>query len=101
MNIYMTGEWAGDFLDGTMIALKKKQKAQKCVDYRTISITSYTANIVGRILNRRLEQPVLNWMEEVMEENWIGFRKGKQTVDAIEFIQIISERVVDINGEVY
>ena len=49
--IYETGEWPNDFLDVTMIPLKKKQSAKKCSDHRTISLISHVGKIVARILN--------------------------------------------------
>jgi hypothetical protein len=49
-SIYVTGEWPRDFIEVTMIALKKKPKATKCSDHRTISIISHAAKIVARIL---------------------------------------------------
>ena len=38
-----TGEWPQDFTEVTMTALKKKTKATKCTDYRTISLIAHTA----------------------------------------------------------
>ena len=35
--IYETGEWPKDFMEVTMIALKKKPQATKCNDRRTYS----------------------------------------------------------------
>jgi hypothetical protein len=32
-SIYVTGEWPRDFIEVTMIALKKKTKATKCSDH--------------------------------------------------------------------
>jgi hypothetical protein len=55
-NIYETGEWPKDFTDVTTIALKKKPKATKCSDHRTISLITQTAKIVVRILRRRIER---------------------------------------------
>jgi len=45
--IYNTGEWPQDFTEVTMIALKKKTKAAKCSDYRTISLIAHTAKIIA------------------------------------------------------
>jgi hypothetical protein len=45
-----------DFIEVTMIAIKKKPKATKCGDRRTISIISHAAKIVARILRRRIER---------------------------------------------
>ena len=56
--IYNTGEWPQDFTEIKMIALKKKTKATKCSDYRTISLISYTAKIIAKILRRRIEKKI-------------------------------------------
>ena len=50
--IYNTGEWPQDFTEVKMIALKKKTKATKCSDYRTISLIAHTAKIIAKILRR-------------------------------------------------
>jgi hypothetical protein len=41
-----------------MIAFKKKPKATKCSDHRTISIIAHAAKIVARILRRRIEMKI-------------------------------------------
>ena len=56
--IYNTGEWPQDFTEVTMIALKKKTKATKCSDYRTISLIAHTAKIIAKILRRRFEKKI-------------------------------------------
>ena len=65
------------------IALKKKTKATKCSDYRTISLIAHTA----KILRRRIEKKI----EDVLGEDQFGFRGGKGTRDAIGMIRIIAE----------
>ena len=62
-----------------MIALPKKNQAKKCSDHRTISLISHTGKIVARFLSKRLESKI----EEIIEEDQFGFRKGKGTRDAI------------------
>jgi hypothetical protein len=39
-----------------MVALKKKPKAIKCSNHRTISLFTHTAKVVGRILRRTAEK---------------------------------------------
>ena len=48
--IYNTGEWPEDFTEVTVIALKKKTKATKCSDCRTISLIAHIAKIIAKIL---------------------------------------------------
>jgi hypothetical protein len=90
--MYVTGEGPRDFIEVTMLALKKKPKATKCSDHRTISLIAHTAKIVARLLRRRFERKI----EDAHGEHQLGFRRGKGTGDAIEMLRIISERTLDI-----
>jgi Reverse transcriptase (RNA-dependent DNA polymerase). len=83
--IYMSGNWAKDFLDVTMIALTKKNQGKKGSNHRTISLISQTGKIVAHILSKRLESKI----EEVIEEDKFGFQKGEGTSDAIGLMRII------------
>jgi hypothetical protein len=85
--IYETGEWPKDFPEDTMIALKRKPQGTKCSDDCTISLIAHTANIVAKILRRRIEKKT----EDVLGDQF-GFRRGKGTRDAIGMLRIISKR---------
>jgi hypothetical protein len=52
-----------------------------------ISLIAHTAQIVVRILRRRIERKI----EAVCGENHFGFRRGKGTRDAILVLRITSE----------
>lgn len=73
-NIYVIGEWSQEILDVTLVALKKKQQAKKCEDYRTISLVSRRENLAARTLNKKLKQEI----EEKLVVDRIGFRKEKE-----------------------
>jgi hypothetical protein len=94
-SIHVTGERPRDFIEVTMIALKKKPKAMKCSNDCTISIIAHTAKIVVRILRRWIERKT----EDALGEDQFGFRRGKVTRDAIGMLRIISERTLDIDEE--
>jgi hypothetical protein len=94
-SIYVTGEWPRDFIEVTMIALKKKPKATKCSDHRIISLIAHTSNIVARILRRIIERKT----EDAFGEDQLGFRRWKESRDAIAMLRIISERTLDIDEE--
>ena len=55
-----------------------KPQATKCSDHRTIGLIAHTAKIVAKILRRRIEKKI----EDVLEEDQFGFRRGKGTWDA-------------------
>jgi len=56
--IYEPGEWPKDFMEVTMIALKKKPHATKCNNHRTISFIAHTAKTDKKILRRRIEKEI-------------------------------------------
>ena len=93
--IYNTGEWPQDFTEVTMIALKKKTKARKCRDYRTISLIAHTAKTIAKILRRRIEKEI----EDLLGDDQFGFRRGNRTRDAIGMMGIIAERTLEIDEE--
>jgi hypothetical protein len=45
-NVYEAGEWPRYFIEVTIIALKNKPNATKCIDHSTISLIAHTAKIV-------------------------------------------------------
>jgi hypothetical protein len=93
--IYENGEWPKDFIEVTVVALKKKTKATKCNDHRTISLIAHTAKIIANILKRRIERKI----EDTIGEDQFGFRRGKRTRDAIGMMRIIAERTLEIDEE--
>ena len=80
-----------------MTALKKKTQATKCSDHRTISLIAHTAKIIAKILRRRIERKI----EDVPGEDQFGFRRGKESRDAIGMKRIIAERPLEIDEELY
>ena len=80
-----------------VIPIPKKNSGKKCKEFRTISLISYNAKILLRILNRRLRSK----MEEKLEDEQFGFRKGRGTRDAIRLNRTIGERYIEKNKDVY
>jgi hypothetical protein len=74
--------------------LKKKTKATKCSDHRTISLIAHTAKIIGKILKRRIERKI----EDILGDQF-GFRRGKGTRDAIGMMRIRAERTLELDEE--
>jgi len=60
-----------------MITLKKKLNVTKYSDHNTctISVTTHTANLLARILQRRTERKI----EDVLGEDQFGFWRAKET----------------------
>jgi hypothetical protein len=86
-DIYETGEWTKDFTEVTVTKSKKKPGVTKGSIHLTISLIAHTAKIVASILRRRTERNV----EDFIEEEHFGFRRGNGTRDKIGMLKIISE----------
>ena len=95
--IYDTGEWPEDFLKTEMIPLPKKNLTKKCSEHRTISLICHAAKIILRVMNKRLWKT----MEENVEEEQFGFRRGMGTRDAIAVVRAIGERYIERGKELY
>jgi hypothetical protein len=61
-DICAIGEPTKDYFEVTMIALKKKPKATKCNDHRTVTSRVHTAKLVAKIL---LNKKFKTCMEEI------------------------------------
>jgi hypothetical protein len=48
-----------------MVALKKKPKARKCTDHRTINLIAHAANVVASVIKRRSEKKIEDVLGEV------------------------------------
>ena len=55
---YKQGEWPQDFLEAIIIPIEKKNGAQECVDFRSITLIPHVSKIVLRVLTQRLESIV-------------------------------------------
>ncbi|KAL1446126.1 hypothetical protein WDU94_014018 [Cyamophila willieti] len=95
--IYDTGIWPEDLLKTVLVPLPKKPNATQCKDFRTISFICHLTKAITRILIKRIESKV----EEHLGDDQFGFRKGKGTRDAMGCMRMISERMMDVNKDVY
>jgi hypothetical protein len=96
-DIYVKGRWPGNFTKSVLIPIPKKPNADECGDYRTISLIPHISKILLRILNKRIESKV----QEYISRSQFGFRKGLGTRDAIGVLRMMMERSIDFDYEVY
>jgi hypothetical protein len=92
-NTYETAEWPKDFIEVTMIALKKKSKATKCRDHCTVSLIAHTAKTVAKILLRKIERK----LEDILGEDQFGFRRGKGTRNENRMPRIMSVQTLEVD----
>ncbi|KAI5718650.1 hypothetical protein M8J77_024598 [Diaphorina citri] len=86
--MYDTGTIPADFTKCIIIPIPKKAKAQTCDQYRTLSLTSHASKILTRIILRRIEKNIDNFLTD----DQFGFRRGMGTREAIITLRQIIEK---------
>jgi len=95
--IYKEGIWPEDFTKAVLIPLPKKMNAMACEDHRTISLIPHATKIMLRILTKRLEGKIRDFISKTQ----FGFKKGCGTREAIGVMQMLCEKVLDHRKEVF
>ncbi|XP_030765770.1 uncharacterized protein LOC115889834 [Sitophilus oryzae] len=96
--IYETGmmiprEW----LQSTFVTIPKKHNAKKCEEHRTISLMSHTLKIFLKVIHRRIYRK----LEEDIADTQFGFRNGFSTREALFAYNVLMQRCLDVNQNVY
>jgi len=89
--IFNSGELPLDFTKCKIIPIPKKATANKCDQYRTISLLKHVSKILTIIMSRRMEYYKI---EAILSEDQFGFRKNMGTKEAILALRIIIEKII-------
>uniref|UniRef100_A0A8D8RMY9 Craniofacial development protein 2 n=1 Tax=Cacopsylla melanoneura TaxID=428564 RepID=A0A8D8RMY9_9HEMI len=88
---YENGTIPLDFIQSKTITLPKKGNATECKNYRTIALLSHASKILLNIIKNRLRDKV----EERLDDDQFGFRRGKGTREAILALRQILEKRIE------
>ena len=80
-----------------VITLPKKVKPQQCQNYRTISLISHTSKVMLKIILNRLKLQA----EKIIAEEQAGFRAGRSTTEQIFNLQILNEKYLQHQQDLY
>jgi len=95
--VYAGGEIPKEWLKSYFIALPKKTNAKECADFRTISLMSHVLKAYLKVILRR----IYTQCDEHISAEQFGFRKGLGTRDALFGLQVLVQRSLDMNKDVY
>lgn len=96
-DVYTTGEISKDFTESIIIHIPKKATADKCNEFRTISLMAHTAKILVKIICTRIESTV----EKELSDDQFGFRRNKGTREAILSLRILIEKQIEFNKDTF
>jgi len=95
--IYDTGIISSEWLKSVFITLPKKTSSRRCEDYRLISLMSHTLKIFLKVIQNRIK----NKCEAILQKTQFGFRSGLGTREAVFCLQVLLQRCLEHQKEVY
>jgi len=87
-----------DRVDQTGTGANPKVRGLTCNNYRNVSLIYHASRVLLHIILNRLRQ----YSERQLPEEQTGFRAGRGTRDALFIMQVIIEKLIDLeNKELY
>ena len=78
-----------------MTCIPETSTAQKCVEYRNLSLVSHASKILTRKIYHRIGKKIEN-----LQEDQFGVRRNRGIREAILSLQIIMEETLRLNEEI-
>ena len=95
--IYNSGYIPTDMKQSIFIPLLKKTKAQKCTEFRTISLMTHISKLLLKIVQQRIADKIDKEVSRLQS----GFRAEMGTREGIFNLRTICERTLEVNQDVY
>ena len=95
--IYETGTFPDDMVKSIFIPLPKKPKATSCGDYQLISLMPHITKIFLRVVLNRIKACINIEVDEAQ----FGFRPGRGTREGIFSFNIIAQKHIEYQKELY
>ena len=86
-----------DWKRAVFIPIPKKGNTKECSNYHLITLISHASKVMLKILKARLQQ----YMDHVLPDIQVGFRKGRGTRDQITNICWTIEKAREFQKNIY
>ena len=95
--IWRTTEWPTPWTQSLIITLPIKGNLQRCQNYRTISLISFSSKVMMKVILNRLKPHA----EEIIAEEQARFRAGRSTTEHIFNLIILCENYLQHQQNLY
>jgi len=92
-DIYNIGDRSLKFAKSKIIPIPKRTTANKCDQYRTISLLTHVLKILTKIMSKRME----NKFEAILSEDQFGLMKNMGTKEVILTLRTVIEKRIKKN----
>lgn len=83
--------------EGIIVTIRKKGDAEKCENYRGITLLNVAYKILSTVIHNRLRE----YTEKIIGNYQFGFRRGRSTIGAIHCLKQIGERSYDYDMDLH
>jgi hypothetical protein len=97
ISIWESCHWPEDWKIQEFVVLFKSGDRKQCSNYRTIALISHTSKILLIIIVDRLKQK----LEQEQPEEQAAYRKGRGTRDMLVCLQVLLEKVIAVDQQVF
>ena len=94
---WKTGRVPLDWQTGVVVPIFKKGDQRECCNYRGITLLSLPGKVYARVLHSRLTEAV----DQKIQDEQCGFRRGRGTTDQLFILQQIAEKAWEYAQPVY
>ena len=95
--IYSTGVFPEELLMSVYITLPKQPRATECGNFRTISLMPHALKIFLKIIQARISSKI----DSEVGPTQFGFRPGSGTREAIFCFNILAQKFIEVDQDVY
>lgn len=95
--IYSSGNIPYDWLKSTFIPIPKKASANKCDQFRLISLMSHVLKLLLKIIHQRIYKKC----EMDLDDAQFGFREGLGTREALFSLSVLLQKCRDQQKDIY
>ena len=95
--IYSTGVFPEELLMSVYITLPKQPRATECGNFRTISLMPHALKIFLKIIQARINSKI----DSEVGPTQFGFRPGSGTREAIFCFNILAQKFIEVDQDVY
>jgi exonuclease III len=94
---WKTGKVPQDWQTGVVVPIFKKGDQRECSNYRGITLLSLPGKVYAKVLHSRLTEVV----DQKIQDEQCGFRRGRGTTDQLFLLQQIAEKAWEYAQPVY
>ena len=77
--------------------IHKSGNTKECTNYRTIALLSHASNVLLVIFLKRMREKI----EYELRDEQAGFRRGRSTADMLVDLQVLIEKMIEMDGHAF